>query len=116
MRRNLGIFFVLAAHVCGVGTGGKESGRIGGGRGTGGGREKGGKREFKEGGMRESNAKRYLFLYFNDFHFMIPTNSGLISGNAYLSGYQSTRHCMSELLRSSSLKEDVRNKFDVKMD
>ena len=28
------------------GTGGREPGRIGGGRGTGGGREKGGKREF----------------------------------------------------------------------
>ena len=64
MRRNLGMFFVEAAHVCvGGGTGGQESGRIGGGRGTGGGREKGGKREFKEGGMRESNAKRYSFLY-----------------------------------------------------
>ena len=31
----------------------------GGGRGTGGGKEKGGKREFKDGGMRKWNAKRY---------------------------------------------------------
>ena len=40
------------------GTGGREPGRIGGGRGTGGGRGKGGKWEFKEGGQRERNTKR----------------------------------------------------------
>ena len=38
--------------VGGGGTGGREPGRIGGGRGTGGGRQKDGKREFKDG-MRE---------------------------------------------------------------
>ena len=39
------------------GTGGREPGRIGGGKGTGGGRGKGGKREFSKGGRRERNAK-----------------------------------------------------------
>ena len=43
----------------GKGGGGREPGRIGGGRGTGGGREGRGKREFKDGGMRERNAKPY---------------------------------------------------------
>ena len=35
------------------GTGGREPGRVGGGRGTGGGRVKGGRWEFQEGGKRE---------------------------------------------------------------
>ena len=45
----------------GGGTGGREPGSIGGGRGTGGGREKGGKQEFWEGGKGERNAKRKFF-------------------------------------------------------
>ena len=41
------------SYIVGGGTGGREPGRIEGGRGTGGGRGKGGK--------REKNAKRYFF-------------------------------------------------------
>ena len=41
---------------CG-GTGGREPGRTGGGRGTGGGRRKGGRRDLYDGGKRERNSK-----------------------------------------------------------
>ena len=42
---------------------GREPGRIGGGRCSRGGREKVGKREFKDGVMRERNAKRYSLAF-----------------------------------------------------
>ena len=60
------VFFSKVAYQVGGGGGETERrqpGRIGGGRGTGGGREKGGKRVFKDGGMRELNAKRYSFSF-----------------------------------------------------
>ena len=38
--------YIPSVYGSGGGTGGREPGRIGGGRGTGGGRGKGGKREF----------------------------------------------------------------------
>ena len=45
----------------GGGTGGREPGRTGGGRGTGGGRRKGGRRDLYDGGKRERNSKRQAF-------------------------------------------------------
>ena len=39
------------------GTGGREPGRIGGGRGTGGGRREGGKRDFQSGGNGRKGEK-----------------------------------------------------------
>ena len=44
------------------GTGGREPGRTGGGRGTGDGRRKGGKRDLYDGGKRERNSKRQAFV------------------------------------------------------
>ena len=44
---------------------------------------------------------------------------GLISGNALfnrLSKHETIQHCKLELLRTSSLKEDDRNEFYVKID
>ena len=43
------------------GTGGREPGRTGGGRGTGDGRRKGGRRNLYDGGKRERNSKRQAF-------------------------------------------------------
>ena len=43
------------------GTGGREPGRTGGGRGTGDGRRKGGRRDLYDGGKRERNSKRQAF-------------------------------------------------------
>ena len=48
-------FFVYA--LTWGGTGGREPGRTGGGRGTGGGRRKGGRRDLYDGGKRERNSK-----------------------------------------------------------
>ena len=44
------------------GTGGREPGRTGSGRGTGDGRGKGGKRDLYDGGKRERNSKRQAFV------------------------------------------------------
>ena len=43
------------------GTGGREPGRTGGGRGTGDGRRKGGRQDLYDGGKRERNSKRQAF-------------------------------------------------------
>ena len=43
------------------GTGGREPGRTGGGRGTGDGRRKGGKRDLYDGGKRETEFQKASF-------------------------------------------------------
>ena len=50
--------FMYSVTVKWRGTGGREPGRTGGGRGTGDGRRKGGKRDLYDGGKRERNSKR----------------------------------------------------------
>ena len=68
---NMGKYFMLNHHkVKGCqpdlnlwwGTGGREPGRTGGGRGTGDGRRKGGRRDLYDGGKRERNSKRQAFV------------------------------------------------------
>ena len=45
------------------GTGGREPGRTGGGRGTGDGRRKGGRQDLYDGGKRERNSKGKLLFF-----------------------------------------------------
>ena len=56
------------------GTGGREPGRTGGGRGTGDGRRKGGKRDLYDGGKRERNSKRQAFVICYCLHPVKGTN------------------------------------------